>query len=117
MKYFQNHQMRSRSTRFTILSMSLSPLLPPSSSSASDNYSSNQQQQPAGEFLRSLLNVLQEFDQIPEEKFGNLINSNHNGGGAFGLGLGGNGVAGGGGGIGGTTSGNLGGGGSKSVRS
>ncbi|GAA5958105.1 hypothetical protein JCM3765_002812 [Sporobolomyces pararoseus] len=110
-KHFQNSQMRSRSTRFTIFSMSLSSLLISSSSSSSSDGTNHQQQTsttllPPGEFLRSLLNVLQEFDGIPEEKFGIFFTSPSNtldsSTGSSGLGLGGNGAVGGGG-IGGIT--------------
>ncbi|GAA5862172.1 hypothetical protein JCM3774_004808 [Rhodotorula dairenensis] len=52
---FPNEKMRNRSTRFTVLGMSLSSLLDIS---------------PAHDFLRALLALVQEFEAIPEERFG-----------------------------------------------
>ncbi|GAA5978408.1 hypothetical protein JCM10908_004342 [Rhodotorula pacifica] len=52
---FPNEKMRNRSIRFTVLGMSLSSLLDIS---------------PAHDFLRGLLSLVQEFEAIPEERFG-----------------------------------------------
>ncbi|KWU44913.1 hypothetical protein RHOSPDRAFT_4961, partial [Rhodotorula sp. JG-1b] len=52
---FPNEKMRNRSIRFTVLGMSLSSLLDIS---------------PAHDFLRGLLALVQEFEAIPEERFG-----------------------------------------------
>ncbi|GAA5910296.1 uncharacterized protein JCM6883_001145 [Sporobolomyces salmoneus] len=92
-QFFPNDKMRARTSRFTILSMSLSPIL--------------EIHQP-NDFLRGLYNLVQEFESIPEEKFASLVTasgSNGTGGGlaaagGFGFSAGG-GIAGGGGGAGG----------------
>ncbi|GAA5932798.1 uncharacterized protein JCM15063_002207 [Sporobolomyces koalae] len=68
---FPNDKMRSRSTRFAILGMSLSSILEIS---------------PAHDFLRGLLSLVQEFEAIPEDKFAALISSGPNGGGGGGVG-------------------------------
>ncbi|KAG0660835.1 hypothetical protein C6P46_004390 [Rhodotorula mucilaginosa] len=52
---FPNEKMRNRSIRFTVLGMSLSSLL---------------DILPAHDFLRGLLALVQEFEAIPEERFG-----------------------------------------------
>ncbi|GAA5894777.1 hypothetical protein JCM6882_006678 [Rhodosporidiobolus microsporus] len=52
---FTNEKMRSRTIRFAVLGMSLSSLLDIS---------------PAHDFLRSLLSLVQEFESVPEERFG-----------------------------------------------
>ncbi|GAA5822798.1 hypothetical protein JCM11251_004384 [Rhodosporidiobolus azoricus] len=52
---FPNEKMRSRTIRFAVLGMSLSSLLDIT---------------PAHDFLRSLLSLVQEFESVPEERFG-----------------------------------------------
>ncbi|GAA5848197.1 hypothetical protein JCM8547_004441 [Rhodosporidiobolus lusitaniae] len=52
---FTNEKMRTRTIRFAVLGMSLSSLLDIS---------------PAHDFLRSLLSLVQEFEAVPEERFG-----------------------------------------------
>ncbi|GAA6029318.1 hypothetical protein JCM8097_003618 [Rhodosporidiobolus ruineniae] len=52
---FPNDKMRNRTIRFAVLGMSLASLLDIS---------------PAHDFLRSLLSLAQEFDAVPEERFG-----------------------------------------------
>ncbi|BGP22703.1 hypothetical protein Rt10032_c08g3566 [Rhodotorula toruloides] len=52
---FPNQRMRNRTTRFAVLGMSLSSLLDIS---------------PAHDFLRGLLSLVQDFDAMPEERFG-----------------------------------------------
>ncbi|BGP13756.1 hypothetical protein JCM10213v2_001694 [Rhodosporidiobolus nylandii] len=52
---FTNEKMRSRTTRFAVLGMSLSSLLDIS---------------PAHDFLRSLLTLVQEYEAVPEDRFG-----------------------------------------------
>ncbi|GAA6004718.1 hypothetical protein JCM10207_000992 [Rhodosporidiobolus poonsookiae] len=52
---FTNEKMRSRTIRFAVLGMSLSSLLDIA---------------PAHDFLRSLLSLVQEFEAVPEERFG-----------------------------------------------
>ncbi|GAA5853961.1 hypothetical protein JCM3766R1_003548, partial [Sporobolomyces carnicolor] len=60
-RFFPNDKMRARTTRFTILSMSLSPIL---------------EVNPAHDFLRGLLSLVQEFDAIPEDKFVTVVGGN-----------------------------------------
>ncbi|GAA5986713.1 hypothetical protein JCM11641_007748 [Rhodosporidiobolus odoratus] len=52
---FPNDKMRNRSTRFAVLGMSLASLLDIA---------------PAQDFLRSLSNLVQEYEAIPDERFG-----------------------------------------------
>ncbi|GAA5894497.1 hypothetical protein JCM5296_005113 [Sporobolomyces johnsonii] len=52
---FANDKMRNRTTRFAVLGMSLSSLL---------------EITPAHDFLRGLLSLVQEFEAVPEERFG-----------------------------------------------
>ncbi|GAA5960625.1 hypothetical protein JCM21900_006025 [Sporobolomyces salmonicolor] len=52
---FTNDKMRNRTTRFAVLGMSLSSLL---------------EVTPAHDFLRGLLSLVQEFEAVPEERFG-----------------------------------------------
>ncbi|GJN88707.1 hypothetical protein Rhopal_001673-T1 [Rhodotorula paludigena] len=52
---FPNDKMRNRTTRFAVLGMSLSSLLDVS---------------PAHDFLRGLLSLVQEFEAVPEERYG-----------------------------------------------
>ncbi|GAA6023040.1 hypothetical protein JCM11491_000371 [Sporobolomyces phaffii] len=100
--HFPNDRMRSRASRFTVLSMSLSSTLEIS---------------PANDFLRGVLGLVQEFEQVPEDKFASLVNAHpEHRAGAVGAGLGlGGGLGGASGGTGGGASGSGGKSGQKSL--